>query len=137
MFRINKIYHIFISHSWNYSNHYETIKKWITDSNITVSDYSIPETKAFDPMSKRALQAELFQQIKNASVVVVIAGGYVAYSEWLQFEIETADSLGKPILAIKPFGNSTWPTALLSCKTDVHYVSWNSNSFISKLKSIL
>lgn len=136
MFHKLKIYHIFISHSWKYSHHYDTVRKWIDDSNITVSDYSIPENKAFSQISKNKLKFELFQQIERASVVVIIAGGYVAYSEWLKFEIDIASQLHKPILAIKPFGNDTWPTALQSCD-NVSYVNWNSNSFITALKRML
>ena len=139
MFRLDKNYHIFISHSWSYSSHYETVKKWIDSSNITVSDYSIPENKSFSPMRENDLKRELLQQIYRASVVVVIAGGYVSYSKWLEFEIQSADAYNKPILAIKPFGNVTWPSALNNCKNkqNIHYVNWNSNSFITELKRLL
>lgn len=137
MFRINKNYHIFISHSWDYSSHYETVKSWIDDSNITVSNYSISEDKAFEPMRKYLLKQELRQQIALSSVVVVIAGGYVAYSEWLEYEIKTADELGKPILAIKPRGNVTWPSILNDCQNNIYRVNWDRKSFINTLKSIL
>ena len=42
-------YHILISHSWDYSSDYQTIKGWLNDAkNFDWTDYSVPLTKPLD-----------------------------------------------------------------------------------------
>lgn len=135
MFNQWKTYHLFISHSWTYSNHYNTLLSWIANSNITYSNYSVPSTNPFDIQGVRNLKAAITEQIAHASVVIVTAGIYVSHSEWIDYEIQEAVRMGKPILAVKPWGNERLPQAVQHNATLI--VNWNSASFISGLKELL
>jgi hypothetical protein len=104
-----KEYHIFISHAWKYSDDYNKVVSWLNEAQdegeFTWSNYSVPE---HDPLldpdkanDKKKLKEELDGQISPASVVIVISGMYVAYSDWIDYEIDTAVSYGKYIIGGK------------------------------------
>ena len=84
-------YHIFISHSWDYSYHYETIKSWLTEAPyFTWTNYSVPITNPLDVNSTRELKQKLFNRISNSSCVIILSAMYAKYSRWIDFEIDTA-----------------------------------------------
>ena len=104
--------HIFISHSWTYSNHYTTLKEWIFNRNwrvgqasLIIRDYSVPRD---DPIhnapSDRALRDAIYRKIVRSRVVVIPTGMYVNYSKWIQKEIDGAKQKEKPILGVNPWG---------------------------------
>lgn len=135
MFNCFKNYHLFISHSWNYSFHYSTLLNWIESSNITFSNYSVPYTDPFNVKTTAQLKTAIDGQIRQASVVIVAAGMYASYSRWIDYEIQTAVSMGKPILAVKPWGNERLPQAVQDNASLI--VGWNSVSVINGIKSLL
>ena len=50
-------YHILISHSWDYSSDYETIKRWLDEApNFMWTNYSVPLTNPLDVNGKRGAQ---------------------------------------------------------------------------------
>jgi len=104
--------HVFISHAWAYSDHYETLASWIFSQNWPVGqasldfrDYSVPKN---DPIhnanSTRELKDAIFNQISRSHVIVIPSGMYASHSKWIQKEIDGAKSYGKPILAVNPWG---------------------------------
>lgn len=74
MFNVLKIYHLFISHSWSYSPHYNTLLEWIDRSNIVFSNYSVPYTDPFTGKTKAQLQEAITEQISHSSIVIIAAG---------------------------------------------------------------
>lgn len=136
-----KEYHIFISHAWKYSDAYNTVVSWLNEAQnegeLKWSNYSVPE---HDPLldpdktnDKKKLKEELDGQISPASVVVVISGMYVAYSDWIDYEIDTAVSYGKYIIGLKPWGQERIPTKV-SDNADI-IVGWNKKSLIDAVKN--
>ena len=94
-------YHILISHSWDYSNQYETIRNWLsTAPNFNWSDFSVPITRPLTVNSENELKKKLWDRISVCSCVIVLSGMYVTYSEWIDYEIDTALGLKKPIIGI-------------------------------------
>lgn len=84
--------HVFISHSWAYSGHYETLEDWIFNTkwrqgqaSLIFRDYSVPK---YDPIhdapTVRALRDAIFNQIARCHVVVIPLGMYVNYSKWIR-----------------------------------------------------
>lgn len=135
MFNGSKIYHLFISHSWNYSPHYSTLLDWIDRSDIAFKDYSVPYTDPFTGKSKSQLQEAITEQIRHSSIVIIAAGMYVSYSDWIDYEIRTAAAMGKPILAVKPWGNERLPQIVQDSATLI--VGWNSDSVVKGIKRLL
>lgn len=80
------------------------------------------------------LKKALTEQIKHASIVIIIAGMYASYSNWIQYEIDEAVRMGKKIIAIKPRGNERIPLAVQMAAHKT--VNWNSTSLVDAVKEI-
>lgn len=132
-------YHIFISHAWKYSDDYNKVVEWLNEAQdeglLTWSNYSVPEHDPLvDPdtsVGKTKLKNMLREQIRPASKVIVISGMYAAYSEWIDFEIETAVDYEKYIIGLKPWGQQRVPTKIQD-NADV-MVGWNKKSLIDAI----
>ncbi|WP_317437272.1 TIR domain-containing protein [Thomasclavelia spiroformis] len=128
-----KNYHILISHSWDYNSDYETIKGWLDDAKyFTWSNYSVPLSNPLDVDSKKELKNKLRTRIEKCSCIIILSGMYVSYSEWIDYEIDTAIELGKPIIGVKPRGQERIPSKV-SDNADV-MVGWNSNSVVQAVR---
>ena len=126
-------YHILISHSWDYNSDYETIKGWLDNSAyFTWTNYSVPLSKPLDVNGKRELKDKLRNMIALCSCVIILSGRYVSYSEWIDYEIDTAVELGKPIIGVKPRGQERIPSKV-SNNADV-MVGWNSSSVVQAVR---
>ena len=126
-------YHILISHSWDYNDDYETIKKWLNDAKyFKWTDYSVPITKPLDVKSKKELQEKIRTRISLCSCVIILSGMYVDYSEWIDYEIDTAIALGKPIIGVRPWGQERVPQKVQE-NADV-MVGWNSDSVVQAVR---
>ena len=104
--------HIFISHSWAYSNHYTKLREWIFEENwrvgqasLTFLDYSVlKDDPIHNAPSARDLRDAIYRKIVRSRVVVIPTGMYVNYSKWIQKEIDGAKQKEKPILGVNPWG---------------------------------
>lgn len=131
--------HVFISHAWKYSEHYDTLAKWIFEepwsvgkASLDFRDYSIPKD---DPIhnvnSTKALQDAIFNQISKAHIVVIPSGMYTSYSKWIQKEIDGAKIYNKPILAVNPWGQEKKAGVVLSNADDG--VGWNKQPLVNAI----
>jgi hypothetical protein len=98
------------------------------------SNYSVPETKAFGQMANYRMKEELRQQIRPTNVVIIIAGMWAAHSEWIEFELDYAFDIGKPILGVRPRGAQRLPYQI-QLKADL-VVNWNTESIVSGIRAI-
>ncbi|WP_126173973.1 TIR domain-containing protein [Altericroceibacterium xinjiangense] len=129
-------YRLFISHAWRYSEHYQRVVAFLdAANNFSYSNYSVPESNKFDQMSNAGLQEEIRDQIRPVQCVVVTSGMYVAHSEWIQFEIDFAKQLGKPIVGIKPWGSVNTPKAISDAADEI--VGWNANTIVSAIRNVV
>ena len=132
-------YNIFISHAWKYTEHYNKIVQWLNEAQnegkFNWKNYSVPEhDPLIDPDSsegKDELKAELKDQIRPASKVIILAGMYAAYSDWIEYELDTAVDTDKYIIGVKPWGQERSPT-IISNNSDV-LVGWNKDSVINAI----
>ncbi|MEC3887416.1 TIR domain-containing protein [Xanthomonas campestris] len=128
-------YRIFISHAWRYSEGYQRAIEFLNDaSNFNWINYSIPSDKKFESMGVRALEEELRGQIRPVQCVIVLAGMYANHSDWIQFEIDFAKSLGKPILGIVPWGAERTPLSVTLAANKM--VNWSSSSIVAGIREI-
>lgn len=126
---------LFVSHSWTYSNHYDNMVSLLDESNrINFTNYSIDRDKAFEGLSKLQLQEKLKNQIRPVNCVIIIGGMWTNYSDWIQFEMDFASSIGKPILGVKPFGAQVMPMAVVA-KSD-KIVNWSTISIVQGIREI-
>jgi hypothetical protein len=131
--------HVFISHSWSYSGHYDTLAKWIFgepwsagQASLDFRDYSIPKN---DPIHNAKNTAELtkaiMNQIARSHIVVIPTGMYARHSNWIQKEIDAAKAFGKPILAVNPWGQERGASVVKAAATDS--VGWNKEPLVNKI----
>lgn len=133
------IYNIFISHAWKYSEHYNKIVQWLNvaqnEEKLTWKNYSVPEhDPLIDPNSAggiKQLKEELKGQISPASKIIILAGMYASYSNWIDFELNTAVDYGKYIIGVKPWGQERIPSKVSSNANIM--VGWNKESIINAI----
>ncbi|MFN7204380.1 MAG: TIR domain-containing protein [Pseudanabaena sp.] len=131
--------HVFISHAWDYSEHYATLALWIFDEKWTAGqasldfrDYSIPKSDPIHNVKNTTqLQNAIFTQIARSHVVVIPSGMYATYSYWIQKEIDGAKLYNKPILAVNPWGQQKKAGVVLSNADDG--VGWNKQPLINAI----
>ena len=134
-----KVYNLFISHSWSYSNQYDNLVGLLNQRGyFPFINYSVPRD---DPVHTRGSDSVLYQAIKNkmtpCHVVIIVAGVYASYSKWIDKEIQIAEtgfSLAKPILAIRPWGNLN-VSRVVSDAAD-RMVGWNTESVVSAIREL-
>ncbi len=127
-----KQYQLFISHSWKYNFQYENLMQLLREAKrFYFLDYSVPKD---DPLqvSPYGLYSALENQIKHANVFIIIAGKNIAYSDTIQDELNIAKKYNKPIIAIKPFGNTIIPTLAINYATDI--IGWNTLSVVEAIR---
>lgn len=130
------INNIFISHAWKYSSDYNQVVKWLNEAKeegiLDWKNYSVPmHDPLIDPNThagKQKLKNMLRNQIQPASKVIILSGMYVDYSEWIDFEIETAIEMGKYIIGLKPWGQERIPLKISNNASIM--VGWNKKSLI-------
>lgn len=136
---MEKIYNLFISHSWSYSDKYEGLIRLLDkDISFSYKNYSVPKD---DPIHNAGTDKELYEaikvQISKASVVIILAGVYATYSKWINKEIQIAKEefiKPKPIIAVEYWGSEK--TSVIVKKNANKIVKWNSGSLIDVIKSI-
>ena len=128
-----KTYRIFISHSWKYYPHYDRIEEFLEQEGILYYNHSVPKD---DPVHTNGTDKQLYDaieaKIKGCSCVIVLDGVYSTYSKWIGKELEIAQKYGKPIIAVRPWGNSRTSTEVNRAATVI--VGWNAKSVASAVK---
>ena len=131
---MGKTYHLFISHSWAYSDAYDKLVRMLNNaSNFSYKDYSVPKNDPIHNASNVAqLKAAIRNQMQHASCVLILAGVYSTYSKWINIEIELAREMNKTIIAIEPRGAQR--TSLVVKQAADKVVGWNTNSIVSAIR---
>lgn len=128
-----KTYRLFISHSWDYGGDYQRLKDLLDNARyLNYMNYSVPEEKAKGTRTDRELEQALKAQLAPVQLLLVIAGMYIPYRKWIQYEMDLARFYGKPIIGIKPWGNEYVPQAVRNAACEV--VAWNTNSIVTAIR---
>ena len=127
-------YHLFISHSWNYSDAHDRLVKVLTaHPTFTFKNFSVPpHNPIVGAQTDKQLELAIENKIRPCSAVLIMAGMYSAYSKWINKEIEIAKRMGKVIIAIKPFGAERISTVV---RDAAHAeCAWNTNSIVGAIR---
>ncbi len=131
-----KTYNLFISHSWTYSNTYNNLTSMLDEAKyFDYKNYSVPKD---NPIHNASNSKELYEAIKNqvkyAHVVIILAGVYSSYSKWIDKEIEIAQNMGKPILAVEPWGSEKTSSKVKNAADRI--VKWNTDSIVNAIREL-
>jgi len=129
-----KLYSLFISHSWTYGGAYDRLVEMLEEHPyFQWRDYSVPKD---DPIHNAPttdkLEEAIREQMRHASCVLIMAGKYSTYSKWINREIKIAEELGKPILAITPWGAEQISTVVADAADEI--VKWQSSSIVEAVR---
>jgi hypothetical protein len=128
-----RTYNIFVSHSWGYDDDYNRLETMLNDApNFKWKNYSVPKKDPLNTSTDIGLTRALKDQISPVNVTIILAGMYANHSKWIQKEIDLALELGKPIIAIEPWGQERTPKAIQDVATKV--VGWNTVSIVSSIR---
>lgn len=134
-----RYYNIFISHAWKYGNDYDRLTNLLNNAdNFNYKNYSAPSEKPLlnlnstDVSTQSQIKEAIDRKIQNVNIVIVIAGMYANNSNWMDYEIQSAQKYHKPIIAIKPYGNQKTPIYLQLISKET--VNWNTQSIVSSIK---
>jgi hypothetical protein len=132
---MNKIYRLFISHSWMYGDAYENLIKLLNEQRLDYYNHSVPKN---DPIhtqgSIQKLREAIDRQIKGTSCVLILAGVYSTYSKWINEEISIAKSYDKSIIAIEPWGSER--TSIVVKNNADKIVKWQGKSIVDAIKEL-
>jgi len=131
--------HIFISHAWAHSSHYNTLSDWIFNEEwkigetpIEFHNYSVPKDNPIhNANNDKQLREALYNQISRSHVIVIPTGMYASYSKWIQKEIDGAKLYNKPILAVNPMGQQR--KAGVVTDNSHSSVGWNKKPVINEI----
>lgn len=137
-YKIMRHYNIFISHSWAYGDAYEKLIKMLdADPRFNYKNYSVPKN---DPIhnapNSTALSKAIQDQMRFCDVIIILAGVYSSYSDWINKEIALAKGFTnpKPILAIEPWASEK--TSLVVKKNANKIVGWNTSSIVAGIREL-
>lgn len=127
-------YNLFISHSWAYSDTYDGLVRLLNSkSYFDYRNYSVPKN---DPIHNAGSDYQLRQairaQMQPVSCVIILAGVYASYSKWINIEIDLAQSMGKKIIAVQPWGAEKTSMAVKNAADVI--VGWNTDSIVNAIR---
>lgn len=133
-------YRLFISHAWKYGDDYIRLVNLLNNAKyFSYYNYSAPSEKPLFPLGTPYTNSDIARKITDkitpAQAVIVIAGMYAAHRYWMQYEIDEAVRLKKPIIAVKPWGNTLIPTYVSNNATEI--VGWNTDSIVSAIRRLV
>lgn len=128
---------VFISHSWDYSGHYDRLAEWIFLENweynggrINFFNTSVPRDNPIHNAPNAAeLKTAIYRRIVSSDVLVIPTGMYANHSNWIQKEIDGASLYAKPIVAVKLWGQQRASSVVQSVAAQS--VGWNKQSIIN------
>ena len=128
----SKTYRIFITHAWTYaSEYYRLVNLLDAAPYFSWTNYSVPKHDALEEPKSKLVEA-LRDQIRPVNIVIVLAGMYVIYREWIQKEIDIAQAMKKPILGVRPRGHVRTPKEVQ--EASVEMVGWSTESIVKAIR---
>ena len=126
---------IFISHAWQYNEHYWTIVKWFNGApNFSWSNCSVPSHDGLPDKTSAGLGRGMTMQISPSQIFILLGGMYAAHSDWIEYEISEAKRMGKTIIGVKPWGQERVPLSVQNASI-CPIVGWNSASVTQAVRN--
>ncbi len=127
-------YNLFISHSWTYGDAYDRLVNMLNAKPyFSYKNYSVPK---YDPIHNASndyqLKEAIRRQMQPASCILILAGVYSTYSKWINIEIELAQSMGKKIIAIEPWGAERTSSRVKGAAHSI--VRWNTDAIVNAIR---
>jgi MTH538 TIR-like domain (DUF1863) len=122
---------LFVSHVFEPSADYHRVFEYLESShNFYYRNCSDPQSKVG---GREAMKEELRRQIALAEVVIVPAGSYAQHREWIDFQLNCAKGLDKPVIVLETFGvKQKLPVQLEALADEI--IEWNERSIADAIR---
>lgn len=129
-----KDYKIFVSHSWKHSEDLTNLRKLLNDRGyFNVEFQEASQNEPINSSNAAYIKQTLKKRIQDSDIVLAIAGVYATYSDWITWELETSNSISKPIVGVVPWGQErVSSTVQKHSKIDVR---WNTESIVNAIRT--
>lgn len=130
-------YDIFVSHAWQYNqDYYNLIGLLNAAPNFQFRNYSVPTHDPLvnpgTPVGQKKLADLLDMQIRPTQCLLVIAGMYANHKYWIDKEMAIAESYGKPMIGLIPWGQQRVPIGVQErCHEMAH---WSTVSIVDAVR---
>jgi hypothetical protein len=124
---------VFVTHTFASQPDYHRVFEYMESMpNFFYRNCSVPD---HPPASggKEALKEEYRTQIKAAEVVVVLSSMYIENEYWITYQMDAAQALNLPLVAIKPFGGMVKVPAEVA-KRAAEVVDWNEREIVDAVR---
>ncbi|MEG3759935.1 TIR domain-containing protein [Pseudoalteromonas carrageenovora] len=129
-----KVYKIFISHSWQYTDTLEALRNLINARGYFSATYEeSTRDKPINSDDEGYVKRRLSHKIANSDVILALAGVYASHSSWMQWELDKAIELGIPVIGVIPRGQDRIST-IVSTRSVVD-IKWNTESIVSAIRA--
>ena len=130
-----KTYKVFISHSWDYVDDLMNLRRLLNNRPYFNAIYEeVPPHESINSTNASYIKSKIRQRLEESDVVIGMARVYGSYSEWMQWEIETAKTIGKPIIAVIPWGQERVSSIIAGQANKI--VRWNTESIVSAIREL-
>lgn len=133
-------YRLFISHAWKYDDDYKRLVDLLDNASyFSYYNYSAPTEKPLfppgTPVTNNKIKELISAKIGPSQITIVLSGMYAAYSDWMKYEIDESVRMGKPILAVRPWGQQNLPSYVTQHADKI--VAWNTSSIVSAIRELV
>ena len=122
---------LFVSHAFEPSDDYHRVFEYLESShNFYYRNCSDPDRQL---NTREEMRDELRRQINLAEVVIVPAGLYQQQREWVDFQLNCAQGLEKPVIVLEVFGlKEKLPVQLEALSDEI--IEWNERSIADAIR---
>lgn len=130
-------YSLYISHSWSFHDANNKLVALLNSKRnpFHFRNYAVPKN---DPVHESTEQHQLRTAIEErmalANVVLILAGVYERYSKWIDMEIEIAQRLHRPIIAVEAWGSEMTSPTVRDAATKV--VKWKAEAIQDAIRKM-
>lgn len=122
---------LFVSHVFEPADDYDRVFEYLESShNFYYRNCSNPELPVTD---REAMKEELRKQITLAEVVIVPSGMYQRHRELIDFQLNCAKGLDKPVIVLESFGVKQKLAVQLEALGD-EIIEWNERSIADAIR---
>lgn len=128
-----RTYNVFISHSWQHIEDLNNLRDLLKKRGYFNVEFE--EATPDEPINSENaeyIKRRLREKIKNSDVVLGIAGVYASYSDWMEWELDTAIDNDIPIVGVIPWGQQRISTIVNSRAEEI--MGWNTESIVKAIR---
>ena len=126
-------FQIFISHSWDYSDDLEKLRNLLEERGyFNVKFTEVTKDEPINSANAVYIKSRLKAKIVASKVFLALAGIYASHSDWMMWELQTAQENGIPIIGVIPRGQER--ISLEVSSRSMVNVKWNTESIVEAIR---